>query len=512
MDVLTLHDSNCYSASRMEKLDWKSAQKRCLDLGGSLPLRINPEAQAALRTALLSAQHSPSFYWIGLMGTSQGWKWADGDILEGGFEDWYEDPGEIKDGESLAVVMGRPAGWKWMTAAQSVWNPWICQTKPKFCTSPGVAENGRVVFSSQSYAIGTYSFYSCEPGFQLIGDHRRRCQSDGRWSTKIPVCKPVDCGPPPEWNYGTIHLINGSTAYGHLIEYKCRRGTLFESEENRIRRCGEDSYWAGSEPECIEVDCGQPSPIANGAVLVASTTLNSTAVYSCDENFRLIGHSKSFCSESGHWHPAPPVCYDMLTLKEINDSSSSDKTLILCLVVAILLAILLLVAFKASQQRLRDQMIPNFNSWFRKGGIVCPVGGKSPASDGPRHLVYAAPSQNHDSMIYYAPTGLSMLEGNHYLPGVTEIEVPPHLLKRLPNGNIHVTLPPMRPTVRPSVLNAAHLIPPRGFPSMSHRSAPSPTSSQILYSFDHEPIYDQPPDTSNNIYEELITATQHTVC
>uniref|UniRef100_A0AC34FZJ4 Uncharacterized protein n=1 Tax=Panagrolaimus sp. ES5 TaxID=591445 RepID=A0AC34FZJ4_9BILA len=444
----------------MEKLDWKSAQKRCLDLGGTLPLRINPEAQAALRTALSSAQHSPSFYWIGLMGTGHGWKWADGDILEGGFEDWYEDPGEIKEGESLAVVMGRPAGWKWMTAAQSVWNPWICQTKPKFCTSPGVAENGRVVFSSQSYAIGTYSFYSCEPGFQLVGDHRRRCQSDGRWSSKIPLCKPVDCGPPKEWIGGTIHLINGSTAYGHLIEYKCRRGTVFESDENRYRKCGEDSYWTGVEPECIEVDY-------------------------------------------------------MLTLKEINDSSSSDKTLILCLVVAILLAILLLVAFKASQQRLRDQMMPNFNTWLRKGGIVLSDGGKSPASDGPRHLVYATPSQPPDSMIYYAPTGISMLEGSHHHhSGVTQFEVPPHLvhLQKLPNGNIHVTLPNVRPIVRPSVLNAGHLIPPRGFPSMSHRSAPSPTSSQILYSFDHEPLYDQPPDTSNNIYEELITATQHTVC
>lgn len=123
----------------------------------------------------------------------------------------------------------------------------------------------------------------------------------------------VDCGPPVEWSQGTIHLINGSTAYGHLIEYKCRRGTVFESDENQIRRCGEDSYWTGREPECVEVDCGQPSPIANGAVLVTSTTLNSTAVYSCDENFRLIGHSKSFCSENGQWNPVPPVCYGSLS-------------------------------------------------------------------------------------------------------------------------------------------------------------------------------------------------------
>ena len=188
----------------------------------------------------------------------------------------------------------------------------------------------------------------------------------------------------------------------------------------------------------------------------------------------------------------------------MNDSGSSDKNIFLCLLIAIILAAVTLFGIKA-YQRVKDPMIPNFNSWIKRG-VVCPPGGKSPASDGPRHLVYATPSQPPDSMIYYAPTGISMIESG--MP-VTQFEVPPHMvhLQQLPNGNIHVTLPTVRPVIRPSVLNAAHL----GVPQVPHRSAPSPTSSQLLYSFDHEPLYDQPPD---NIYEELITArdTQHTVC
>uniref|UniRef100_A0A7E4VYF9 Sushi domain-containing protein n=1 Tax=Panagrellus redivivus TaxID=6233 RepID=A0A7E4VYF9_PANRE len=526
MDVLTIHDNNCYSASRMEKLDWKGAQKRCLDQGGTLPLRLTSETQKALRTALTAtAQPSASFFWIGLMDTAHGWRWADGDPLDGGFEDWFEDPGEHNEGEAIATVLGRPASWKWMTAVQSAWNPWICQTKPKYCTSPGVSANGKVVFSSQSYAIGTYSFYSCEPGYQLIGDGRRRCQSDGRWSSTIPVCEPVDCGPPMEWDGGSIHLLNGSTAYGNHIEYRCRRGTIISHGSSSIRMCAANSKWSGSEPVCVDVDCGTPPNIANGYFSVFNTTLNQSAAYSCDDNFRLIGHSRLYCSESGQWHPAPPVCYDMLTLKEINDNTSSDKNLILCVVVAILLAILLLVAFKASQStRFKDQLatIPNFNTWLRRG-VVCQNGGKSPASDGPRHLVYATPSQPPDSMIYYAPTAASSGNNSQF---VTQFEVPPHLvhLQQLPNGNIHVTLPSVRPmAARPSLLNASQLIlghhpaarlhphplpppPPLNLPSMPHRPGshgqcpPSPTSSQILYSFDHEPLYDQPPD---NIYEEL---------
>jgi hypothetical protein len=32
------------------------------------------------------------------------------------------------DGEALAALMGRPVDWRWMTATQSVWNGWICQS------------------------------------------------------------------------------------------------------------------------------------------------------------------------------------------------------------------------------------------------------------------------------------------------------------------------------------------------------------------------------------------------
>lgn len=175
---------------------------------------------------------------------------------------------------------------------------------------------------------------------------------------------------------------------------------------------------------------------------------------------------------------------------------------------------LLLVALKASHHRFNASMVPafpNFNSWIRKSGN----GGKSPAasSDGPRPLVYATPSQPIDSMIYYAPTGLSMVESS--CVSMTQFEVPPHMVsvQRLPNGNIHVTLPTVRPMVRPSIFTAQQLsaanLALAAAPGLP-RTPPSPTSSQILYSFDHEPFYDTPPD---NIYEELVTtSTQHTVC
>ncbi|KHN70725.1 hypothetical protein Tcan_10280 [Toxocara canis] len=113
-----------------------------------------------------------------------------------------------------------------------------------------------------------------------------------------------------------------------------------------------------------------------------------------------------------------------------------------------------------------------------------------------RPIVYAAASQITDSNIYYASTGMH----------TTEIELPPHLVgvQHLPHENIHVTLPHLRPVSRSSLaiamraeqLDVEHL----EMRSNHLTFTASPTPSQVLYSFDDEPIYDMPPD-DDTLYE-----------
>ena len=50
-----------------------------------------------------------------------------------------------------------------------------------------------------------------------------------------------------------------------------------------------------------DIDCGELEPPANGAVNVSGTTYNSTATYSCDEGYVLVGVSTSTCLGSGNW-------------------------------------------------------------------------------------------------------------------------------------------------------------------------------------------------------------------
>ena len=37
--------------------------------------------------------------------------------------------------------------------------------------------------------VGSVATYSCDPGFSLVGDETRTCQSYGYWSGSVPCCE-----------------------------------------------------------------------------------------------------------------------------------------------------------------------------------------------------------------------------------------------------------------------------------------------------------------------------------
>lgn len=272
------------------------------------------------------------------------------------------------------------------------------------------------------------------------------------------------------------------------VEYECSNGWHLANSPSpsyrSIRRvCQSDGSWSHSEPTCELVDCGRPPLIANGRVDVESTTYESAANYTCHQGFRLIGPESLICGDRGEWQPATPFCYgetiqktfskhvldtsDVATLQEIKgstaheqSSNNTDGTIAVAVLAFLLVACLTVAVLKLSRPS-------------PSNGDLSVSRDKLNASNAAIYATPSIPPQRPDSVIYYAPT-------------VAHMEVPPHLLQlqQLPNGNIHVTLPIGRQMGRPSLPIFNTSMPP-----------PSPTPSQILYSFDHEPIYDTPPDT-----------------
>ena len=61
-------------------------------------------------------------------------------------------------------------------------------------------------------------------------------------------------------------------------------------------------------PPCTVVDCGNLSNPRFGKVVLSGTVFGSTATYSCQPGYILVGQSTRSCQADGDWSGRAPVC------------------------------------------------------------------------------------------------------------------------------------------------------------------------------------------------------------
>ncbi|XP_041840984.1 sushi, von Willebrand factor type A, EGF and pentraxin domain-containing protein 1 isoform X2 [Melanotaenia boesemani] len=185
------------------------------------------------------------------------------------------------------------------------------------CTPPQPIENGFV--EGQDHSFGVTIFYSCFPGFQLVGQDHLTCEELG-WSSSVPVCVPSDCGLPPHIDFGdyvrvaegrsedtlTVVAMDLNFLHGTLIEYRCHKGYDITSHTRLV--CQEDGGWNGTAPSCVPAECESPPSPEHGSVNVKDDSLGSMVRYSCEEGYVLEGEPLRHCVSGQLWTNNPPVC------------------------------------------------------------------------------------------------------------------------------------------------------------------------------------------------------------
>ncbi|XP_075706782.1 C4b-binding protein alpha chain-like isoform X2 [Rhinoderma darwinii] len=173
------------------------------------------------------------------------------------------------------------------------------------CGSPGKVENGIVQMEDDKFQ--SIANFSCNEGYKLLGDKYRECMEDGTWSDSIPTCE-RSCPDPPEPDFAQIIEIPQYFPVGITITYRCSPGYKYDLFLPPIIQCLDGFTWSKITEFCKKVICGEPERIKNGNVRSTGTDFGSTATYSCNNGFTLIGQSQRKCTADAVWEGSPPVC------------------------------------------------------------------------------------------------------------------------------------------------------------------------------------------------------------
>ena len=78
---------------------------------------------------------------------------------------------------------------------------------------------------------------------------------------------------------------------------------------------------------CTGIDCGSLLSPTNGQISVSSTTVGSTASYTCSSGYNLSGATVRTCQANGQWNGTAPVCIPVPTTSAPPPATTQQPTL-----------------------------------------------------------------------------------------------------------------------------------------------------------------------------------------
>ena len=100
---------------------------------------------------------------------------------------------------------------------------------PKFsaiiCPEIQHVPNSRIEIEMDENDFPLAATIECAPGFVIWGQTHLQC-NNGEWSSDIPSCNPLTCGPPPSVSHTSARLENGSALWKDVAVYSCDPGFL----------------------------------------------------------------------------------------------------------------------------------------------------------------------------------------------------------------------------------------------------------------------------------------------
>ena len=158
----------------------------------------------------------------------------------------------------------------------------------------------------QAISVGDRLRVTCDPGFEVFRKAESECLPTLTLEPAVAKCRASHCPLLPSIQHGSLA---GSARYkGATAMYQCQEGYKIQGQNKR--KCLRNKRWSGATPKCTVVTCPQPLDIAHGEIELEDglTDYGALLHYSCHLGHELVGVTSRKCGEAGNWQGVEPEC------------------------------------------------------------------------------------------------------------------------------------------------------------------------------------------------------------
>ncbi|XP_058266553.1 membrane cofactor protein-like isoform X2 [Hemibagrus wyckioides] len=222
-------------------------------------------------------------------------------VVSGGLKTYnYNDQVQISCNKGYRIV-----GHSNLTCKEQGWSPSLPHCIELTCNAPKITRAVIVGGEAPFYKYNSSLQVQCNKGYQIEGTDRMTCKENG-WNPPPPKCNIVTCSPPPSINNGQLNHPKQSYEYGQTVTYSCNKGFQFVGDSKTS--CNEYGRFY-DPPQCLVV-CDEPKIDNGFIIGEKSTVyVNKASVQvQCKRGYHMKGFDTLTCEENG-WNPAPPQCH-----------------------------------------------------------------------------------------------------------------------------------------------------------------------------------------------------------
>ncbi|KAK2521874.1 hypothetical protein Q9966_012839 [Columba livia] len=180
-----------------------------------------------------------------------------------------------------------------------IWSGPAPECKVVRCENPAVKNGKRLSGFGLEHKYKSTVTFECNSGYFLNGSSVVTCEADNTWKPPLPTCDPV-CGPAPQFPFAELSsAVGDSSPAGTELSYRCKPGYTVAQGKSSVVTCLSDTTWSADPDFCIRQQCARPN-IENGDVNADSFPFETVVTFTCHPGYELkVPSAKCVVSGNG---------------------------------------------------------------------------------------------------------------------------------------------------------------------------------------------------------------------